>query len=341
MRFLKKLHKWVGLLIGVQVLLWLLSGLVMSLFDPLKVSGKQWASTTATESQSIDSALLLEPSELNAEQIEGALGIDLTVRRGKPVYLVRHAGRESLLDATDGSIILIDKADAERLARQDFSGDGEIISSESGTAPDIETRNSHGAYWRVNFSDQANTSIYVSAATGDILERRNWSWRVRDFFWMLHIMDYSGRKDFNHPLIITISLIAIWLGISGFILLFGSFSRSDFFFLNVFTKRDEAVVTLMGPAAGSQQRLMLRRGSNLFLSLATHDVGLASICGGGGECGKCRVQFSSADIPAANDIELGLLPKRLREQGYRLACQQKVANNITLHLPKGTLIGGQ
>ena len=43
MVFLKKLHKWVGLLIGIQVLLWLLSGLLMSLLDPAKVSGQQWA----------------------------------------------------------------------------------------------------------------------------------------------------------------------------------------------------------------------------------------------------------------------------------------------------------
>ncbi len=42
-RFLKKLHKWVGLLIGIQVLFWLISGLVISLLDPVKVSGKQWS----------------------------------------------------------------------------------------------------------------------------------------------------------------------------------------------------------------------------------------------------------------------------------------------------------
>ena len=38
MRLLKKVHKWVGLLIGIQVLLWLLSGLMISLLDPAKVS---------------------------------------------------------------------------------------------------------------------------------------------------------------------------------------------------------------------------------------------------------------------------------------------------------------
>ena len=337
-RTLKKIHKWVGLLIGVQVFLWLLSGLVISLIDPVKVSGKQWASATSSKSQSIDSTRLLSPVELPAEHLEDALGVDLTMRHGKPVYLIRHADGESLLSASDGSLIVIDKADAERLAQQDFSGDGEIVSSEQGMAPDQETRRRKGVYWRVSFSDRASTAIYISASTGTILERRNTYWRVRDFFWMLHIMDYPGRENFNNPLIISIALIAIWLGLSGFGLLFGSFTRADFFFLNILRKNDNAVITLVDNKTGKSRQLKLRKGSNLFLSLATHSVNLPSICGGGGECGKCRVKFESADLPQANNVETGLIPKRLREQGYRLACQQKVDKDMALNLPDSTLI---
>ena len=341
MRLLKKVHKWVGLLIGVQVLLWLLSGLMISLLDPEKVSGKQWASTSETESQTLESVILLEPSELPAGLLKDAVGIDLINRYGKPVYRVRHANNETLVDATDASVIVIEKTATEQVARRDFSGDGEIISIESGMAPDRETRNSHGAYWRVNFSDQVNTAIYISASTGEILERRNSFWRVRDFFWMLHIMDYSGRENFNNPLIIAVALIAIWLGISGFMLLFGSFGRSDFFFLKTPGMRDEVVITLIEPGVKQPQRVKLIKGSNLFLSLATHDVSLASVCGGGGECGKCRVRFETAPWPEANAIELGLIPKRRRERGYRLACQQIADRDMTLNLPEGTLVPGQ
>ena len=154
---------------------------------------------------------------------------------------------------------------------------------------------------------------------------------------MLHIMDYAGHKNFNHPLIITVALVAIWLGFSGFLLLFGSFSRNDFSFLCFPGKRDDVVITLIDSLAGESQQVVLRRGSNLFLSLATHGVSLPSICGGGGECGKCRVRFAIADLPEAKDIDLRLVPKRLRENGYRLACQQHVKSDITLHLPEGTL----
>ena len=64
MVFLKKLHKWVGLLIGIQLLLWLLSGLMLSLINPAKVSGAKWAQPGSQTHQTIHDGKLLEPHEL-------------------------------------------------------------------------------------------------------------------------------------------------------------------------------------------------------------------------------------------------------------------------------------
>lgn len=336
-RLLKKVHKWVGLLIGLQVLTWLASGLAISLLDPEKVSGKKWAVTNMAAPPALDTMPLLEPADLPAALLKDALGIELMYRHGKPVYVVSRPGGKALVNAPDASVIVIDQTAARQIALKDFNGNGEIVSIEKGTAPDRETRDSHGDYWRVNFTDRPNTSIYVSASTGEILARRNSFWRVRDFFWMLHIMDYPGRENFNNPLIISVALIAIWLGISGFLLLFGSFTRRDFFFLDFFSKRETVVITLTDPAINKPVRLKLRKDSNLFLSLATQNVRLASVCGGGGECGRCRVRFETPDPPRPNASELGLIPGKMRERGYRLACQHKAEQNLTLHLPRGTL----
>ena len=71
-------------------------------------------------------------------------------------------------------------------------------------------------------------SVYVSEATGRVLERRNDAWRLFDFLWMLHTMDYWGRDDFNHPLIIAVTFGVLWLTATGIYLLFVSFRRSDF-----------------------------------------------------------------------------------------------------------------
>jgi len=46
--FLRKLHKWVSLAIGIQLFFWLSSGVMMAQLDPEKVSGAKWASDTHT-----------------------------------------------------------------------------------------------------------------------------------------------------------------------------------------------------------------------------------------------------------------------------------------------------
>jgi len=337
MVFLKKLHKWVGLLIGIQVLLWLLSGLVMSLLDPAKVSGQQWVRHLEHETQTLPKHRLLEPDQLSAEQLSGATSIRLQMIRGLATYRISRADGVTLVNASDGSVILFNKRDAERLARQDFTGKGEIVSIESGVAPDMETRTRIGPYWRVNFSDGAHTSLYISTATGKILDRRNSYWRVFDFFWMLHIMDYAGRQNFNNTLIIVVALTAIWLGLSGFLLLFGSFKRKDFNFLRLLRKRDEVLVTLIDPVVSTPQQVRLQQGGNLFLSLAANNITLPSNCGGGGSCGLCLVQMESSELSAPNAAEREHIPAHLLQQGFRLACQHEVTHSITLRLAEGTI----
>jgi Na(+)-translocating NADH:ubiquinone oxidoreductase F subunit len=332
-----QLQEWVGLLIGIQVLLWLLSGLVMSLLDPAKVSGQQWAHHAEHEPQIFPQGLLLEPDQLSAEQLNGAISMQLQMIRGQATYRIRRAEGVTLVNATDGSVILFDKRAAERLARQDFTGEGEMGSIESGVAPDRETRNRIGPYWRVNFSDNAHTSLYISATTGDMFDRRNSYWRVFDFFWMLHIMDYAGRQNFNNTLIIVVALIAIWLGLSGFILLFGSFKRKDFNFLKLLRKRSEVLVTLIDPLVSTPQQVRLQQGGNLFLSLAANNVTLPSNCGGGGSCGLCLVQMESSELEEPNAAERDHIPAHLLQQGFRLACQHEVAHSITLRLAEGTI----
>lgn len=225
MMLMRKLHKWISLLVGLQVLLWLTSGLVIALLDPAKVSGAQWRAHTEAAPRSIPPGPLLEPSELPASDLQDALGISLLEHNARAVYRISYTDTEVLLDASDGTRLSVGETKAVALAQEDFSGAGKPLSVSAGVAPDRETRDHHAAYWRVDFSDAAHTSIYISAASGGVLERRNDYWRVHDFFWMLHIMDYTQREDFNNPLIIGVALVAAWLGISGAVLLVVSLRR--------------------------------------------------------------------------------------------------------------------
>ena len=87
--------------------------------------------------------------------------------------------------------------------------------------------------WQVVMGDAEDTRLYISPATGDVIARRNDTWRLYDFFWMLHIMDYENRTNFNNPLVITASIAALIASISGIWLIFYRFGRRDFRWLSL------------------------------------------------------------------------------------------------------------
>jgi len=48
--------------------------------------------------------------------------------------------------------------------------------------------------------------------------RRNDRWRLFDLFWMLHVMDYQGRDNFNTLLLQVVSGLGLVTILSGFTL---------------------------------------------------------------------------------------------------------------------------
>ena len=75
-----------------------------------------------------------------------------------------------------------------------------------------------GPCWRVDLSDAAETHVYVDARTGEVTARRNGTWRIYDFLWGLHIMDYREHDDFRHPLLVAAAGLAVVTALSGLLL---------------------------------------------------------------------------------------------------------------------------
>ena len=115
------------------------------------------------------------------------------------------------------------------LAHRHYVGSGRLSSIASHPKSTIETRDS-AASWEARFDDEQETTPYFSADDARLVEARNDAWRLFDFFWMLHTMDYRGRDNFNNPLVITVGFAALWLSLSGLLLLLHSFRRRDFAF---------------------------------------------------------------------------------------------------------------
>ncbi|MBC7231026.1 MAG: DUF4445 domain-containing protein [Actinobacteria bacterium] len=80
-----------------------------------------------------------------------------------------------------------------------------------------------------------------------------------------------------------------------------------------------------------------REGQTLLEALREAGIGLESVCGGQGRCGKCRVRVLAGDAGEPADDERSLLPGGWREKGLRLACRVIPRQDLTVYLPASTL----
>ena len=79
--------------------------------------------------------------------------------------------------------------------------------------------------WRATFADDDATSIYVAAETGRLTSVRIGTWRLYDFFWGLHIMDWTEHERFNTPWLNAFAAGGLVFALSGAILLFMRWPR--------------------------------------------------------------------------------------------------------------------
>ena len=143
---------------------------------------------------------------------------------GRAVWRVQQGKAFTLVEADSGVVLSpLDAAAAQRIAAADYAGTGVVQSATLLKAePPIEYRGPLPV-WQVQFNDPEGLRMYVSPTTGKVVARRTNTWRVYDFLWSLHIMDYREREDFNHPLLVAFAAGLLVLTLTGVVLLYRRF----------------------------------------------------------------------------------------------------------------------
>jgi hypothetical protein len=219
------LHKWLGLLIGLQVVIWLASGLYMVAVDidfihgdPLVRNMQQ--TVMVPKASSLDMAVLMT-------RYPDATRIGLRPVMGKTFYTVTTPDHRYLLDPQSGKLASpLDEATATAIAKYHFDGQAPIRkASLITTNPPMEIQTRRLPLWRIDFDDRLASSFYIDPYTGALATRRHKYWRIFDYLWMLHIMDYDERTDAHNPLLIFAQVTGLLFTITGLWLLFYSFKR--------------------------------------------------------------------------------------------------------------------
>ena len=216
-RRLYALHRWISGLALLQLAVWVTTGLFFSIAPIGSVRGAhvEGANTLPLT----DVAGVLSPKVVVA--ILSGTGpppesLELRASPRGPVYIVKHGMTVYRVDARTAERWAVDEREATEIARRDQPGEPTIaaVAPVLGDPP-IEYRDKPLPAWRVRMRDAAATVIYVDANTGDVTARRNDLWRVYDFLWSLHIMDYRKRESFNHPLIIIAASMGLLTVLTG------------------------------------------------------------------------------------------------------------------------------
>lgn len=218
MQFMRLLHKWLSLLVGLQILLWTVSGLVFAWLEHDAVTAHD--SLRQPEAPVLAGGVaILEPADLLA-QLRGPPPVDVTLLplATEWVYRVRSAERVELRRAANGEPFALTEPFVRLLAGSRYAGTGRLRQVTLRQPPVLEARDK-GAVWEASYDDPARTNLYFSASDGSFIAARNDTWRLFDVFWMLHTMDFDGRDDFNNPVVILFSTGALWVALTGALLL--------------------------------------------------------------------------------------------------------------------------
>jgi len=147
----------------------------------------------------------------------GATKIGIKSLLGSPFYTVTTAKKRYLLDASTGQVVSpLDEKMATQIATYQYNGDATVMKTAliTSDAPmEIGTRAL--PLWRVDFDDRFATSFYIDPYSGSLVTRRHVYWRVFDFLWMLHIMDYDERSDIHQPLLWSAQVAGLLLTVTG------------------------------------------------------------------------------------------------------------------------------
>ncbi len=80
-------------------------------------------------------------------------------------------------------------------------------------------------------------------------------------------------------------------------------------------------------------------GTTILEAAAVAGLVIDTPCGGAGTCGKCRVQVSRG-APEPGKADRRVFTAAELADGWRLACQDRVHGDLTVHVPTGSLFGG-
>ena len=315
-------HKWLSLFVGLQLLIWLGTGLYFNLMDHSKASGNELRVHSHHEGNITDFIFTPikditseAPQEVKLIWILHQPYYHFVFDKGQHSYQERHS---KLFDAVTGKPFNLSEEQVLTLAKNSYSGEGKLATPVLSQPPFSDHVRQQNPMWQVVVEDENNTTIYLDSITGQVLRHANDDFRLKDLMMKLHFMDYGNSGGFNHWLIIAFAFATLFLSVTGVTWLIQQY-QNGLLKLSWGSNRQKVSVTFSNENTIAD--VSADANSTVLEGLASSHVYLSSSCGGGGTCGKCMF-LSSTQLPITLSEQEHLSDEQLKE-GYRLGCQHR------------------
>lgn len=227
----RKIHRYLGLFIGFQFLLWTLGGLYFSWNNMDDVHGETLLKQEKKYFNSVNFSQVQKGIDSLKTQgkVDSIHSVKLFEAFGKPLVQFRYFKNNSLniqlISPETGNIRLpFSEQECLALVRNRLLEPIPVLKTE---LLEKHSTDSHHEYrgrplpaYVFTLDHSTKTTIYVSTELGQITSVRNNNWRVFDFLWMLHTMDYSTRDHITNWVLRIFSVLGLLTIFSGFYLFY-------------------------------------------------------------------------------------------------------------------------
>lgn len=214
---IRKTHRYLGLILGIQFLFWTISGLYFSWTNIDEIHGEHFKKLNY-QPKAFNS--LISPSQLDAPV--GVSTIELRDIGNTPYYWVNNMQLYNAIDGSPKKSITEDEA--LYIAKNHMKSGLEVESVEqiTETGKHHEYREKLLPAYVISYTTDEALKAYVSVKDGKFQTVRHRAWRWFDFLWMTHTMDYEGRDNFNTLVLRAFSFLGLITVLSGFLLWYTS-----------------------------------------------------------------------------------------------------------------------
>ncbi|WP_338408707.1 hypothetical protein [uncultured Flavobacterium sp.] len=212
-KWIRKSHRYLGIFIGIQFLMWTISGLYFSWTNIDDIHGMQFhkkgivsESFSGLISPSLHHPLMdIQSIELRTINHQPFYWInDKVLYNAKTGYLKDCVTKEEALAIADRNVVSGLKVKEIQLIKE--------------VGKHHEYREHLLPAYVISYQEPDNLKVYISANDGAFQTTRHRDWRWFDFLWMTHTMDYESRDNMNNLALRIFSLLGLITVLSGFLL---------------------------------------------------------------------------------------------------------------------------